>query len=248
MNPATARSVAAVDLKSLPEYRPTPAADFTRPENKAAFEKALATVRLALGKDYPLVIAGERTKGEKTFESRNPARPSEVIGRFQAASREQAARAIESAHASVRDLEPRARRRARRLPGRGRTADARAPPRVQRMAGVRGGEELGRGRRRHREAIDFMEFYAREMLRYAEPQPVTQLPGERGALVYLPLGAGAVIPPWNFPLAILVGMASAAIVTGNTVAVKPSSDSPAIAWQFFALMEEIGLPPGCSSS
>src|SRR2546427_318505 len=82
------------------------------------------------------------------------------------------------------------------------------------------------------------------MLRYAEPQPVTQLAGERDALVSLPLGAGAVIPPWNFPLAILTGMSSAAIVTGNTVVVKPSSDSPAIAWQLFALLEEVGLPPG----
>src|SRR5580765_3422537 len=186
MNPATARSVGAVDLGSLPEYRPTPVTDFNRPENKAAFEKALATVRLALGKDYPLVIAGERTKGEKTFESRNPARPSEVIGRFQAASREQAARAIESGHATFATW-------------------SRVPPAERAGYLVEADADTA-------EAIDFMEFYAREMLRYAEPQPVTQLPGERGALVYLPLGAGAVIPPWNFPLAILVGMASAAIV------------------------------------
>src|SRR5437773_2117428 len=94
------------------------------------------------------------------------------------------------------------------------------------------------------EAIDFLEYYAREMLRYDGPQPVFQLPGEKDALVYLPLGAGAVIPPWNFPLAILVGMTSAAIVAGNPVVVKPSSDAPAIAWQFYALMEEVGLPPG----
>jgi 1-pyrroline-5-carboxylate dehydrogenase len=94
------------------------------------------------------------------------------------------------------------------------------------------------------EAIDFMEFYAREMLRYDAPPTLTQLPGERDTMVYIPLGVGAIIPPWNFPLAICVGMATAAIVTGNTVVVKPSSDSPAIAWQFYALMEEVGLPPG----
>src|SRR4029077_10259835 len=81
-------------------------------------------------------------------------------------------------------------------------------------------------------------------LRYNAPQPLTQLPGEKDSLVYLPLGVGAIIPPWNFPLAICVGMTTAAIVSGNTVVVKPSSDSPAIAWQFFALMEEVGLPPG----
>jgi len=94
------------------------------------------------------------------------------------------------------------------------------------------------------EAIDFLEFYAREMLRYAQPQPLHQLPGEKDTMTYLPLGVGAVIPPWNFPLAICVGMASAAIVTGNTVVLKPASDTPGIAWQFAALMEEVGLPPG----
>jgi len=89
-----------------------------------------------------------------------------------------------------------------------------------------------------------MEFYAREMLRYDAPAPLTQMPGEKDTLVYLPIGVGAVIPPWNFPLAICVGMTTAAVVTGNAVVLKPSSDSPAIAWQFFALMEEVGLPPG----
>src|SRR5207247_10874487 len=93
-------------------------------------------------------------------------------------------------------------------------------------------------------AIDFMEFYAREMLRYDAPDPIVQLPGEKNHLVSLPLGVGAVIPPWNFPLAIGVGMTTAAVVTGNTVVLKPSSDSPAIAWQFFELMEVVGLPPG----
>src|SRR5262249_35781653 len=94
------------------------------------------------------------------------------------------------------------------------------------------------------QAIVFMEFYDRGLLRYDRPEPSFQRPGEKNQLVYVPLGVGAVIPPWNFPLAITVGMTTAAVVTGNTVVLKPSSDSPAIAWQFFALMEEIGLPPG----
>jgi len=94
------------------------------------------------------------------------------------------------------------------------------------------------------EAIDFMEFYAREMLRYSQEQPLTKFPGEKNKLVYLPLGVGLVIPPWNFPLAILAGMATASIVTGNTVVLKPSSDSPAIAQMFVELMEEVKLPKG----
>jgi 1-pyrroline-5-carboxylate dehydrogenase len=94
------------------------------------------------------------------------------------------------------------------------------------------------------EAIDFLEFYAHEMLRYAGKQPLVELKGEDNRLDYIPLGVGAVIPPWNFPCAIMAGMTAAAIVTGNTVVLKPSSDAPAIAFKFFELLEEAGLPPG----
>src|SRR5436190_1928880 len=93
-------------------------------------------------------------------------------------------------------------------------------------------------------AIDFCDFYAREMLRYAEGQPVTPLPGEDNRLEYIGLGVGVVVPPWNFPLAIMAGMTVAAIVTGNTVVLKPSSDAPTIAYKFFALLEEAGMPAG----
>ena len=94
------------------------------------------------------------------------------------------------------------------------------------------------------EAIDFMEFYGREMLRLSEPQPLTRVPGEDNEIYYIPLGVGVVIPPWNFPLAIMAGMTTAAIVSGNTVLLKPSSDSPIIAAKFMELLEEINLPAG----
>ena len=94
------------------------------------------------------------------------------------------------------------------------------------------------------EAIDFMEFYAREAYRYGGEQPITKIESEENALVYIPLGVGAVIPPWNFPLAIMAGMTSAAIVTGNAVVLKPSSDAPWIAHRFVALLEEAGMPAG----
>ena len=94
------------------------------------------------------------------------------------------------------------------------------------------------------EAIDFCEFYAREMLRYADQKPAVQLPGEKDEIEYIPLGVGAIIAPWNFPLAILCGMTSAAVVTGNTVVLKPSSDSPFIGYRFMEVMEEAGLPSG----
>jgi 1-pyrroline-5-carboxylate dehydrogenase len=94
------------------------------------------------------------------------------------------------------------------------------------------------------EAIDFMEFYGREMLRWSEKQPITKIEGENNSIEYIPLGVGAIIPPWNFPLAIMAGMTMAAVVTGNTVVLKPSSDSPTIAAKFMEIVEEVGLPPG----
>ena len=244
MNPTTTRGIAPVDPQALPTYFPTSYIDFTQPEHKAAFEKALADVRAAFGQEAPLVIGGERMKGAKTFESRNPARPSEVLGRFQSATPEQAVQAIDTAHRAFADWSrtPAAERAAYLIEAARRMRERRHWFSAWMVLEV--GKSWAEADADTAEAVDFMEFYAREMLRYDGPQPVTQVPGERDSLVYLPLGVGAVIPPWNFPLAITVGMTTAAIVTGNTVVVKPASDTPAIAWQFFRLMDEVGLPPG----
>ena len=244
MNPPLARPIAPVSLESLPPYSPTTYLDFSQPANRAAFEAALAEVRASLGRDYPIVIGGQRESAAKYFDSTNPAKPSEVLGRFASGTAEQAGRAVEAAYAAF--------------------ATWSRVPAAERAAYLIEAAKRMRGRRNHfsawmvlevgkswdeadadtGEAIDFMEFYAREMLRYAAPQPVPQMPGEKDSLVYLPIGVGAVIPPWNFPLAICVGMTTAAVVAGNTVVLKPASDTPGIAWQFFALMEEIGLPAG----
>src|SRR6202034_3760296 len=94
------------------------------------------------------------------------------------------------------------------------------------------------------ETIDFLEFYAREALRLAGATTPIQLQGERDQLLYIPLGVCAVIPPWNFPFAIMAGMTAAAIVTGNTVIMKPSRDSPTIPARFLEVLEEAGMPPG----
>jgi len=236
--------LAPVSASSLPAYAPTTYVDFSKPEPRAAYEKALAEIRAQVGQDYPIVIGGERLKSEKTFETTNPARPSEVLGRFQLASREQAARAVEVAFVTFRTWS--------RVPAPERAAylvEAAKRMRERRhhfsaWMTLEIGKSWAEADADTAEAIDFMEYYAREMLRYDGPHPVHQLPGEKDAMVYLPLGVGAVIPPWNFPLAILAGMASAAIVTGNTVVLKPASDTPGIAWQFVSLMEEVGLPPG----
>jgi 1-pyrroline-5-carboxylate dehydrogenase len=245
MNPTvTTRGLAPVDAKHLSEYSPTTYVDFSKPDARAAYEQALAAVRATAGSEYPLVIGGERLKGPKTFDSTNPAKPSEVLGRYQSATAEQAARAIEVAYETFPRwaMVPPAERAAYLIEAAKRMCERRHHFSAWMTLEV--GKSWGEADADTAEAIDFMEFYAREMLRYAGTHPVHQMPGEKDALVYLPIGVGAVIPPWNFPLAICVGMTTAAIVTGNTVVLKPASDTPGIAYQFFALMEEIGLPPG----
>jgi len=237
-------AVAEVPTGELGQFKNEPLTDFSRPENRERQQLALAAVEKALGRTYDLVIGGSRLKGPKTFNSTNPARPDQTIGVFQAASREQAVAAIEAANEAFNAWS--------RKPARER-ADLifRAAARLR----ARRFElnawmifEVGKSWREAdgdtAEAIDFLEFYGRESLRYAAEQPLTRIPGEQNQLVYIPLGAGVVIPPWNFPLAIMAGMTTAAVVTGNTVVLKPASDSPAIAAQFFAILEEVGLPAG----
>ncbi|MFI5370201.1 MAG: L-glutamate gamma-semialdehyde dehydrogenase [Candidatus Eisenbacteria bacterium] len=244
MNPTITSGIAPVDPQRLPEYSPTTYVDFSKPEGRAAYERALVEVRAGFGTEYPLVIGGERLQGPKTFDSTNPSRPTEVLGRFQAASAEQAARAVESANQTFRTWSrvPAAERAAYLLEAARRMRERRHHFSAWMTLEV--GKSWPEADADTAEAIDFMEFYAREMLRYAASQPVHQMPGEKDTLAYLPIGVGAVIPPWNFPLAICVGMTTAAVVTGNTVVLKPASDTPGIAWQFFALMEEVGLPAG----
>jgi len=242
MNPTTTRGIAPVDAKALPTYAPTTYVDFSRPENQAAFERALAEVRASFGQEAPLVIGGQRMKGSGTFDSTNPAKPSEVLGRFQSGTKEQAIQAIETAQKVFADWSrvPAAERAAYLIEAARRMRERRHWYSAWMVLEV--GKSWAEADADTAEAIDFMEFYAREMLRYDAPQPITQVAGEKDSMVYIPLGVGAIIPPWNFPLAITVGMTTAAIVTGNTVVVKPASDTPAIAWQFFQLMEEVGLP------
>ena len=244
MNPATTGAIAPVDARALPEYSPTTYVDFSQPQHRAEFEKALADVRASFGREYSLVIGGERLKGEKTFASTNPAKPSEVVGTFQAASAAQASGAVETAYRTFASWSrvPAAERAAYLVEAAKRMRERRHHFSAWMVLEI--GKSWGEADADTAEAIDFLEFYAREMLRYAGPQPVHQMPGEKDTLVYLPIGVGAVIPPWNFPLAICVGMTVAAVVTGNTVVLKPASDTPGIAWQFFALMEEVGLPAG----
>ena len=242
----------------LPEFKNEPLTDFSQEANRKAFAEALRKVESRLPIEGKNRIGKEKVgaarasaeaatalqRRRKTFQSFNPCRRSQVIGRFPEGTREDAARAVEAA--------------AEAFPAWSRTSPRERWERVLAIAAILRD-------RKHEfsammvleeskswpeadgdtaEAIDFCEFYARDMERLAQPEPLTPYPGERNELEYIPLGVCAVIPPWNFPLAILAGMTTAALVTGNTVVLKPSSDAPAIATMFVEAAEEAGIPPG----
>jgi 1-pyrroline-5-carboxylate dehydrogenase len=229
---------------SIPEFRNETPTDFKVAQNREDMESALKTVERELGRSHGLVIDGQACRTEKTFQSINPSRKNQSIGEFTRAERRHVDQAIQAAERAFKSWS--------RV-----TAVERAQVLFRAAAEMR--------RHRHElsawmiyevgktwpeadadtnEAIDFLEFYAREALRYDGTHAVTPIAGERNGLFYIPLGVCAVIPPWNFPLAILVGMTSAAIVSGNTVVLKPSSDAPAIATRFAQLISSQGLPPG----
>ncbi|MFN3324848.1 MAG: L-glutamate gamma-semialdehyde dehydrogenase [Bryobacteraceae bacterium] len=231
----------------LPAFRNEPYTDFSVPENRRKMEEALAKVRGQLGREYELLIAGERVKTGKFLESVNPARPREIVGRHHKADAALAARAVEEAHRhfpawSRTSVEERARLLVR-------AADLIRRRKLEFDAWLvfEAGKTWPEAEAEVAEAIDFCEYYARQMLALSRPAPLVQLPGEKSQMVYLPLGAGVIIPPWNFPLAILVGMATAALVAGNTVVIKPSSETPTVAAQFAQLLLDAGFPPACFS-
>lgn len=231
-------------LEAIAPFKNEPVKTFTDPDDIAAMEAALAKVKGEFGKFYPLVIDGQRIETQKRITSINPAEPSQVVGETASASREQAEKAIEAAAAAFGSwretaVDERAEflfKAAQLLRERRFLYDALLVYEV--------GKSWPEADADLAEAIDFLEFYGREMLRYAQPQPVTAIPGESNEMVYIPLGVGVIIPPWNFAAAIMMGMTSAAIVAGNTVVLKPSSDSAIVAAWFTDLMHEIGLPAG----
>src|SRR5258708_2926725 len=232
-------------MSKLPEFKNEPSTDFSNPANVAAFQKAIDYVRSHLGEKYPLRIGANEVWTGETFDSINPARPGEIIGTFAKGRKEDAERAITVADGALetwRHTSPHER------------------------AGYLLSVAYEMRRRKHEfsawmvfeigkswaeadsdtaEAIDFLEYYARQMIHMTEASDLLHpWPGEQAQLEYIPLGVGAVIPPWNFPNAIMSGMTGAAIVAGNCVVLKPASITPVIAYKFCELLWNNGLPAG----
>jgi len=228
----------------LPKFTNEPFTDFTDKKNKKAIEKALDEVKIRFNGDFPLSIGSDKIFTEDKLRSFNPSKPDEVVGTFQKASAELAIKAIESAYAKFLAWKNTSVKKRAEYLLKAAFLMRKRKHLFSAMMVYEVGKNWAEADGDTAEAIDFMEFYAREALRYGGEQPIVKIKGEKNRFEYVPLGVGLVIPPWNFPLAILVGMTTAAIVSGNTVVLKPSSDSPAIAQMFVELMEEIKLPAG----
>jgi 1-pyrroline-5-carboxylate dehydrogenase len=225
-------------------FRNEPFIDFSDSANVHTMQAALTRVGGMLGHEYELIIGGERSRTTEKIESLNPARPAQVVGVHQKAGLEHAEKAMQAALAAYATWQyvPVEERAALLL----QTAELIRKRKFEFCAWLtyEVGKNWVEADADVAETIDFLEFYAREALRLAEATTPIQLPGERNQLLYIPVGVCAVIPPWNFPFAIMAGMTAAAIVTGNTVILKPSSESPTIAARFLNVLEEAGMPPG----
>ncbi len=229
----------------LTPFRNEPLTDFSLPENHAAFEQALEKVKTEIGREIPAVINGQEVWNGEGFVSINPSRPDEVLARFPNLGAAYADQAIDAAAKAFKTwqyvpVEERA----------GYVLHAAAEMRRRKhefsaVMVLEVGKSWSEADSDTAEAIDFLEYYARQALRIADSSELLiPMAGEQNALYYIPLGVGVVISPWNFPNAIAVGMMGAALVTGNTVCFKPAEASSWIGAKLCELFWESGIPQG----
>lgn len=242
--PAALLTPTGITTETIARFQNEPHADFSKPEMRAEMEKALATIRGSLGRDYHLVINGASVATSTTSPSVNPARPDEVVGWVAQATREHAAQALEAALAAFpawRDTP--ARERAATL------LKAAAIMREQRfelaaLEIIEVGKPWREADADVTETIDFLEYYGREMLRLYRAQSISDVPGEDDFYLYEPRGVAAVIAPWNSPLAIPTGMTAAALVAGNTVVFKPAGPAAVTGYAMVRILHQAGIPGG----
>jgi len=240
----TRHSATINDVRIPDAFKNEPSIDFSNPDNTRRMRTALEKVRNELGREYDLVIGGRRVKTEEKTKSLNPAKPSEVVGVFSTAGAAEVEPAMQAALKAFQTWKYTSWEERTNLLF--RVAHLLRERKFEMMAWMvfEVGKNWAEADGDIAELIDFTMFYALEALRLSKSVSPVQLPGERDYLRYIPLGVGAVIPPWNFPSAIMGGMTLASIVCGNTVILKPSGDSPAIAAKFLEILEEAGVPDG----
>jgi len=228
----------------FPPYHPEPYSDFTEPAKRAAYELALAGVAERFGAAYPLVIGGDAVETDATITSVNPARPDEVIGTIASGGTGEAGEALAAAWEAFP--------RWASLPAVDRARHGVKLAAIMRrnkyelsaIETYEAGKNWLEAEADVAEAIDFVDYYARQAVRLAEPLPVVPWPGEENESHLIPMGAGVAIPPWNFPLAILVGMAIGPVLAGNTLVLKPASNTPIIGARWMEMVAAAGFPAG----
>ncbi|MES9765314.1 L-glutamate gamma-semialdehyde dehydrogenase, partial [Priestia megaterium] len=225
-------------------YKHEPFTDFTLEENKKEFSKALETVQAELGKDYPLVIGEELITTDEKIVSINPANKVEIIGRVSKTNQELAEKAMQTALSTFNTWKKEDPEVRVNILFRAADIIRRRKHEFSSYLVKEAGKPWNEADADTAEAIDFLEFYARQMLKLKDGVPVQSREGEENKFNYIPLGVGIIISPFNFPLAIMAGTAAAAIVTGNTILLKPADATPVVAAKFVEVMEEAGLPKG----
>ncbi|MFX3675323.1 MAG: L-glutamate gamma-semialdehyde dehydrogenase [Paenisporosarcina sp.] len=218
--------------------------DFSKEENKKAIQEGYKTVAGYMGQDFPLIIGGERITTKEKIVSYNPANKTEVVGSVSKTSHDLAAKAMDIADETFntwKKVKPEIRAdvlfKAAAIMRRRKFEFSALLSKEAGKTWVEADVEAA-------EAIDFLEYYGRQMLRLKDGQPVESRPGEYNRYDYIPLGVAVVISPWNFPFAIMAGTAVANIVSGNTVLLKPASTTPIVAYKFVEVLEEAGMPAG----
>jgi RHH-type transcriptional regulator, proline utilization regulon repressor / proline dehydrogenase / delta 1-pyrroline-5-carboxylate dehydrogenase len=232
---ATLSKIYAEGFKNEPLHR------FTDPRERERFGRAVAEARAQLNQEYVLAIP---TQAQRTFiTSCNPANPTEIVGCVQAADQHAVDNAIEHATIALPSWATLSMdQRADYLVAAAQLLRVRRDE-FAAWEMLEAGKNWGEADANVVETIDFLEYYAAEARRVEQPF-APQVAGEMNELVYQPRGVAVILPPWNFPLAILTGMLSAAIVCGNTAILKPSSETPVLAARVCALLAEAGIPEG----
>ncbi|WP_413356867.1 L-glutamate gamma-semialdehyde dehydrogenase [Robertmurraya sp. 2P01SA] len=225
-------------------YKHEPFTDFSVEKEREGYLTALKTVEGYLGKDYDLVIGGERITTEEKIVSINPANKTEVIGRVSKANKELAEQAMQAAVKAFKTWKKAKPEMRADVLFKAAAIIRRRKHEFSALLTKEAGKPWREADADTAEAIDFLEFYARQMLKLKDGVPVQSRPNEYNRYDYIPLGVGVIISPWNFPLAIMAGTTVAAIVSGNTVLLKPASTTPIVAAKFVEVMEEAGLPAG----
>ena len=235
---------ASLDTPPGDTYENAPLVNFVYEQNQDRMREALAHVRTQLGQKYPLVINGEKVWTEKTIASINPSSPEDVVGHVAEAGIPEAERAVKAARDAFEKWSRTSfETRCRLLE---RAADIMHHRRFELSAleVFEVGKAWAEADGDIREAMDFCRFYAHEMRLIGRPRLTQHVLGEESYQHYWPRGVALIIAPWNFPMAILCGMTTAALVTGNTVIMKPAEQSAVIGAMLMEIFEEAGVPPG----